>query len=191
MIAQTAELPPEKVTVHTTLMGGGFGRRYQADFVMEAAQIGKKLGKPVMVVWTREDDLQHDFCPASYHKCKGRSTRKASLTAGNISSSTSIAAKWHADEDKSRNPGVWHAVTIPYATKNLRIEYTLAHSSAPRAWSRSVESSSSGFVVESFVDELARVAGEDPLAFRLKLIGDSRTTPNLMIRIRLLSIRRD
>jgi isoquinoline 1-oxidoreductase beta subunit len=180
VIAQTAKLPPEKVTVHTTLMGGGFGRRYQADFVMEAAQIGKKLGKPVMVVWTREDDMQHDFYrPASYHKLQGAFDAEGKLAAWkHFQSSTSIAAKWHQDGDKKPEAGEFGtAVTIPYATKNLRIEYTLAHSSAPRAWWRSVESSSSGFVVESFVDELARAAGEDPLAFRLKLIGDSRTTP--------------
>jgi isoquinoline 1-oxidoreductase beta subunit len=72
VIAETAKLPPEKVIVHTTLMGGGFGRRYQADFVMEAAQVAKAAGKPVMVLWTREDDMQHDFYrPASYHKMQG------------------------------------------------------------------------------------------------------------------------
>src|SRR6266481_1377715 len=72
VIAEAAKLPPEKVIVHTTLMGGGFGRRYQADFVMEAAQVAKATGKPVMVLWTREDDMQHDFYrPASYHKMQG------------------------------------------------------------------------------------------------------------------------
>src|SRR5258708_2853151 len=59
VIAGVAQLPPEKVNVHTTLMGGGFGRRYQADFVMEAAQVAKATGKPVQVLWTREDDMQH------------------------------------------------------------------------------------------------------------------------------------
>src|SRR6266704_3878808 len=72
VIAEAAKLPPEKVIVHTMLMGGGFGRRYQADFVMEAAQVAKASGKPVMVLWTREDDMQHDFYrPASYHKLQG------------------------------------------------------------------------------------------------------------------------
>jgi isoquinoline 1-oxidoreductase subunit beta len=177
VIAEAAKLPPEKVTVHTTMMGGGFGRRYQADFVMEAAQIGKKLGKPVMVVWTREDDLQHDFYrPASYHKLQGALDKNGNLTAWkHFQSSTSIAAKWRQDGDKKPESGEFGtAMTIPYSTQNIRIEYTLAHSSAPRAWWRSVEHSSSGFVVESFVDELARKGGEDPLAFRLKLIGDAR-----------------
>jgi len=68
-VARISGLKPEAVTVHTTLMGGGFGRRYQADFVTEAAQVAKQAGKPVMLVWTREDDMTHDFYrPASYHK---------------------------------------------------------------------------------------------------------------------------
>ncbi len=180
VIAQIAKLPPEKVTVHTTLMGGGFGRRYQADFVMEAAQVAKASGKPVMVLWTREDDMQHDFYrPASYHKLQGAIDSEGKLAAWkHFQTSTSIAAKW--SQKGADDPGLGEfgtGATIPYATPNIRIEYTLAHSSAPRAWWRSVEHSSSGFVMESFVDELAHASGQDPLAFRLKLIGDSRKIP--------------
>jgi isoquinoline 1-oxidoreductase subunit beta len=180
MIAEIAKLPPEKVTVHTTLMGGGFGRRYQADFVMEAAQVAKATGKPVMVLWTREDDMQHDFYrPASYHKLLGALDGEGKLAAWkHFQTSTSIAAKW--SEKGADDPGLGEfgtGATIPYATPNIRVEYTLAHSSAPRAWWRSVEHSSSGFVMESFIDELAHAAGQDPLAFRLKLIGDSRKIP--------------
>jgi len=180
VIAQIANLPPEKVTVHTTLMGGGFGRRYQADFVMEAAQVSKATGKPVMVLWTREDDMQHDFYrPASYHKLQGALDSEGRLAAWkHFQSSTSIASKW--SQKGADDPGLDEfgtGATIPYATPNIRIEYTLAHSSAPRAWWRSVEHSSSGFVMESFIDELAHAAGQDPLAYRLKLIGDARKIP--------------
>ena len=161
-------------------MGGGFGRRYQADFVMEAAKVAKAVGKPVMVFWTREDDMQHDFYrPASYHKLQGALDGNGNLAAWkHFQTSTSIAAKW---SDKGEDdPGLGEfgtGATVPYATPNIRIEYTLAHSSAPRAWWRSVEHSSSGFVVESFVDELAAAERQDPLAFRLKLIGESRKIP--------------
>ena len=180
VIAEITKLPPEKVTVHTTLMGGGFGRRYQADFVMEAAQVAKATGKPVMVLWTREDDMQHDFYrPASYHRLQGALDSEGKLAAWkHFQTSTSIAAKW--SQKGADDPGLGEfgtGATIPYATPNIRIEYTLAHSSAPRAWWRSVEHSSSGFVMESFIDELAHAAGQDPLAFRLKLIGDSRKIP--------------
>jgi isoquinoline 1-oxidoreductase beta subunit len=180
VIAEAAKLPPEKVAVHTMLMGGGFGRRYQADFVMEAAQVAKTAGKPVMVVWTREDDLQHDFYrPASYHQCQGAVDAAGNLAAWkHFQTSTSIAAKWREKGEENAEQGEFGTgATVPYSSPNIRIEYTLAHSSAPRAWWRSVEHSSSGFVVESFVDELAAAAGQDPLEFRLKLIGESRKIP--------------
>jgi isoquinoline 1-oxidoreductase subunit beta len=180
VIAEAAKLPPEKVTVHTTLMGGGFGRRYQADFVMEAAQVAKKTDRPVMVLWTREDDMHHDFYrPASYHKCQGVVDSGGNLGAWkHFQTSTSIAAKWGAKGEESKGQGEFGTgATVPYKSPNIRIEYTLAHSSAPRAWWRSVEHSSSGFVVESFVDELASAAGQDPLEFRLKLLGEPRKLP--------------
>jgi isoquinoline 1-oxidoreductase subunit beta len=180
VIAEAAKLPPEKVIVHTTLMGGGFGRRYQADFVMEAAQVAKAAGKPVMVLWTREDDMQHDFYrPASYHKMQGALDVNGNLAAWkHFQTSTSIAAKWRQDGAEKPWEGEFGTgATLPYTTPNLRIEYTLAESSVPRAWWRSVEHSSSGFVVESFVDELAAAASQDPLAFRMKLIGGDRKIP--------------
>jgi len=181
VIAEASKLPPEKVIVHTTLMGGGFGRRYQADFVMEAAQVAtKSAGRPVMVLWTREDDMHHGFYrPASYHKMQGALDANGNLAAWkHFQTSTSIAAKW--SQEGANDPGLGEfgtGATIPYITPNLRLEYTLAESSVPRAWWRSVEHSSSGFVVESFIDELAAAAGQDPLAFRLKLIGGDRKIP--------------
>ncbi|MGC1089212.1 MAG: xanthine dehydrogenase family protein molybdopterin-binding subunit [Candidatus Acidiferrum sp.] len=180
VIAEAAKLPPEKVAVHTTLMGGGFGRRYQADFVMEGAQVAKNVGKPVMVLWTREDDMHHDFYrPASYHKLQAALDANGNLTAWkHFQTSTSIASKWSPNGAEDSGKGEFGTgATVPYSTPNLRIEYTLAHSSAPRAWWRSVEHSSSGFVVERFVNELAASAGADPVDFRLKLIGDPRKIP--------------
>jgi isoquinoline 1-oxidoreductase subunit beta len=181
IIAKVSGLPPEKVNVHTTLMGGGFGRRYQADFVMEAAQVAKATGKPVMVLWTREDDMQHDFYrPASYHRLSGLIDPQGKLTAWkHFQSSTSIAAMWEKDgNEKPEASEFATAAFIPYETPNFRVEYALAHSGVPRAWWRSVEHSSSGFVVESFVDELAAAAAADPLAFRLRLIGSDRKIPD-------------
>jgi isoquinoline 1-oxidoreductase beta subunit len=181
IIAKVSGLPPEKVIVHTTLMGGGFGRRYQADFVMEAAQVAKATGKPVMVLWTREDDMQHGFYrPASYHHFSGAIDAKGNLAAWkHFQTSTSIEAMWNPKGEEAPDKSEFAtAAFIPYQTPNYRIEYTLAKSSVPRAWWRSVEHSTSGFVVESFVDELANSAGADPLEFRLRLIGEDRKIPD-------------
>ena len=181
VIAKVSGLPHEKVNVRTTLMGGGFGRRYQGDFVMEAAQVAKATGRPVMVLWTREDDMQHDFYrPASYHRLQGVIDAQGKLAAWkHFQSSTSIAAMWNKEGgEKPEASEFGTAAFIPYQTPNFRVEYALAHSGVPRAWWRSVEHSSSGFVVERFVDELAAAAGADPLAFRLRLIGDARKIPD-------------
>jgi isoquinoline 1-oxidoreductase beta subunit len=181
IIVGISKLPRESVVVHTTLMGGGFGRRYMGDFVMEAAQVSKVTGKPVQVLWTREDDMQHDFYrPASYHKLSGAIDSQGNLAAWkHFQTSTSIDAMWSKDgEAHPENSEFATALFIPYATPNYRVEYTLAKSGVPRAWWRSVEHSSSGFIVECFVDELAAAAGADPYEFRLKLIGDDRKIPD-------------
>ena len=181
VIAGVSKLPKEKIVVHTTLMGGGFGRRYMGDFVMEAAQISKVTGKPVMVVWTRDDDMQHDFYrPASYHHFRGALDEKGQLAAWkHFQTSTSIEAMWSPKgEEQAEKSEFATAAFIPYQTPNYRVEYTLAKSGVPRAWWRSVEHSTSGFVVECFVDELATLAAADPLEFRLRLIGDDRKIPD-------------
>jgi isoquinoline 1-oxidoreductase beta subunit len=182
IIAGVTKLPHESVIVNTTLMGGAFGRRYQADFVMEAAQVAKQIpNKPVMVLWTREDDMQHDFYrPASYHRFQGAIDEDKNITAWkHFQTSTSIAAVWSKDgQEKPDQSEFATAAFIPYQTKNYRVEYTLAESGVPRAWWRSVEHSSSGFVVECFIDELAAAAGVDPLEFRLRMIGDDRKIPD-------------
>ena len=181
IIAGVSKLPKESVVVHTTLMGGGFGRRYQADFVMEAAQVAQVAGKPVMVLWTREDDMQHDFYrPASYHRFEGAVDAKGNLAAWkHFQTSTSIDAMWSPKgAETPENSEFATAAFIPYETPNFRVEYKLAQSGVPRAWWRSVEHSSSGFVVESFIDELAHAAGDDQFSFRLRLLGEDRKIPD-------------
>ena len=181
IIAGVSGLPKDKITVHTTLMGGGFGRRYMADFVMEAAQVSKQTGRPVMVLWTREDDMQHDFYrPASYHHFSGALDGQGNIAAWkHFQTSTSIDAMWSPKgKEHPENSEFATAAFIPYQTPNYRVEYTLAESGVPRAWWRSVEHSTSGFVVESFVDELATAAGADPLEFRLRSIGSDRKIPD-------------
>jgi isoquinoline 1-oxidoreductase beta subunit len=170
-VAQVLGLKPDKVVVHTTLMGGGFGRRYMADFPAEVAQIAKVVGKPVQLLWTREDDMTHDFYrPATCHRMRGAVDAKGRPVAWfHTLASTSIRGYWdpHAAPEQQEVGG---AKEMPYAIPNVRLEFNGVTSAVPRAWWRSVENSFNGFAVESFIDELAVAAGQDPVRFRKSLL---------------------
>jgi isoquinoline 1-oxidoreductase subunit beta len=175
--AQAVGLPPKSVTVHTTLMGGGFGRRFQADFGVEAAQVSKAVGKPVQVVWTREDDMAHDFYrPASCHHLSAAfdSSGQAAAWRHHICS-TSIGAFWGGKPEGQEVAG---AAEVPYSVPNILVEYAPVATSVPRAWWRSVENSFNGFAVESFIDEVAAEMKKDPLQLRLELLSGDRKIPN-------------
>ncbi len=170
-VASVLGLKPDKVIVHTTLMGGGFGRRYMADFPAEVAQIAKVVGKPVQLVWTREDDMTHDFYrPATCHRMQGAVDAQGRPVAWfHTLASTSIRGYWDpkADPAEGESGG---ARQVPYAIPNVRLEFNGVTSAVPRAWWRSVEHSFNGFAVESFIDELAAAAGQDPVQFRRSLL---------------------
>lgn len=171
-VAKVCGLKPPSVVVNTTLMGGGFGRRYHTDFGVEAAQVSKAIGKPVQVVWTREDDIQHDFYrPTFHHRLAASLDDSGKITAWRHRlSSTSIALFWRPTP-KPEEQEIGGALWPPYAMTNFRIEYAPATTGIPVMWWRSVEEGSSGFVVESFIDELAAAARIDPLEYRLRLMG--------------------
>jgi len=171
-VAHVLGLTPDKVIVHTTLMGGGFGRRYMADFPAEAAQIAKVVGKPVQLVWSREDDMTHDFYrPAACHQMRGAVDASGQPVAWfDTMSSIPISGQWHPEEHPE-NDESGGARQMPYAIPNVRMEYNPAASAVPRAWWRSVEHSLNGFAVESFIDELAAAAGKDPFEFRKALLA--------------------
>ncbi len=172
-VAKILDLKPPKVVVHTTLMGGGFGRRYMADYPAEAAQIAKVVGKPVQLVWSREDDMTHDFYrPAACHQLRGAVDRDGHpLVWSHSLASTSIGAYWDPPEkSEPENSEVGGAKQMPYAIPNMRLEYNAVPSSVPPLWWRSVEHSFNGFVVESFIDELAAAAKKDPVQFRKALL---------------------
>ena len=176
LISKVSGLTPDKIKVHTTLMGGGFGRRYQGDFFMEAAQIAKEAKAPVQLVWTREDDMQHDFYrPAAYHKfAAALDAQGAPVAWHDRMTSTSITSFWEPESKKPEDSEIEGASNLPYAIPNIRVEYTPAKMRTPVSWWRSVEHSINGFAVESFLDELAAVAKVDPLAFRQKLLAEPR-----------------
>lgn len=171
-VAKVLDLKPEKVIVHTTFMGGAFGRRYMADYPAEGAQIAKVVGKPVQLVWSREDDMTHDFYrPAACHQMKGAvDSSGRPLAWSHTIASTSIEAYWHPEGGKPESSEVGGAEQMPYAIPNVRLEYNPVDSAVPPLWWRSVEHSFNGFAVECFIDELAAAAGQDPVRFRKSLL---------------------
>jgi isoquinoline 1-oxidoreductase beta subunit len=179
VVTQVLGLPRKSVVVHTTLMGGGFGRRYQTDFGVEAAQVSKAVGKPVQVVWTREDDMAHDFYrPASCHHLSAAfdSAGQPAAWRHHICS-TSIRAFWGGKPEQQEVSG---AAEVPYSVPNIRVEYAPVATSVPRAWWRSVENSFNGFAVESFIDEVAAEMQKDPLQLRLELLNGDRKIANVL-----------
>jgi len=153
-------------------MGGAFGRRYMADYPAEGAQIAKVVGKPVQLVWSREDDMTHDFYrPAACHRMKGAvDSNGRPLAWSHTIASTSIEAYWHPEAGKPEASEVGGAEQMPYAIPNMRLEYNPVESAVPPLWWRSVEHSFNGFAVECFIDELAAAAGKDPVQFRKTLL---------------------
>ncbi len=179
VMQQVTGLPPDKITVHTTYMGGGFGRRYQADFAIECAQIAKRVGKPVQLVWSREDDMTHDFYrPASYHRVSGAVDEKGNIVAWRHRSTSTSIADWWNPKESPESSELGSTLQMPYLAQNYKLEYAPAKSGVPRAWWRSVEASVIGFVMESYMDELAHAAKTDPYEFRMAKLGSDRLVKN-------------
>jgi isoquinoline 1-oxidoreductase beta subunit len=162
-------LPAEKVHIVTTYLGGGFGRRGEADFVTDAVETSKAVAKPVKVVWTREDDMQHDFYrPVTYVKVSAAVDASGKPTAFQLrmvqqSLMKRIGGLPPNGVDFISLDG---AANLPYDIPSIRVEYIEADPGIPFGFWRSVGASVTGFVVEGFIDELAAAAGEDPFEFR-------------------------
>ena len=175
IVSKVAGIPADKVQVHATFLGGGFGRRYQADFPTEATQIAKRVNRPVQLVWSREDDMTHDFYrPASYHRMNGAVDAQGNITAWHHKYTSTPISEWFAPQAAPESSELGLCSQLPYLTKSYKLEYTPAKSFVPRAWWRSVEASVVGFVLESYLDELAHAAGMDPYEFRLRVLGEDR-----------------
>lgn len=174
--AQVAGVPEERVRVHTTYLGGGFGRRFEMDFVEDALLLSKEVGAPVKAVWSREDDTRHDhYRPASHHVLRAALDGRGRPVAWSHRMVVpSIMKRFfpQAIQNGVDTEAVEGAVGMPYAVPNVRVEYHDADVGVPVGFWRSVNHTHNGFVVESFVDELARTAGADPFEYRRSLLGD-------------------
>jgi isoquinoline 1-oxidoreductase beta subunit len=173
--AKAAGLPVEKVIVNNHLLGGGFGRRLEPDMVVAAVRIAKHVDGPVKVVWTREEDIQHDIYRPIY-----RDTIAATLSEGKIAgwkyrvTGSAILARWlpPAFQKGIDIDAIDAAVDMPYDIPNFHVEYVQAEPPAvPTGFWRGVGPNNNVFAVECFMDELARKAGKDPVDFRRSMLG--------------------
>jgi isoquinoline 1-oxidoreductase beta subunit len=173
-VAGALGIDKKDVICHVTLLGGGFGRKSKPDYVAEAAVLSKKLGKPVKVVWNREDDLRCDYyhsVAAVYHKAaldaRGRPTAWLSRSAfPPIASTFDPKARYGLGFEYDMGFS-----DLPYTVANLRAESGPAENHVRIGWFRAVANNYHAFAASSFVDELARAAGRDPLEYLLDLIG--------------------
>lgn len=170
---QLTGFPKEKVNVHTTFLGGGFGRRIDVDFIVQAIQISKAVGKPVKLIWTREDDMTHDFYrPVSLHTLSaGLDERGMPVALKFRLTSQSVTARlFPAFVKDGLEPFMTEAAVTPYQIGNMTVENAIIDSGVRVGYWRSVSHALNAFANESFVDEMAHAAGKDPLAFRTALI---------------------
>lgn len=180
-LSQRMGVPPERVSVNMTFLGGGFGRKAFTDYPYEAALISKEMKAPVQVVWTREDDMTAGpYRPGAFYACKGGldaagkilafQARRASQGMGAGSESGAGYSPVSYNEGYMDGLAKNYLASIPHYSF---AEVTIA-SPIPTMWWRSVDASTNGFAVESFIDELAHAAGKDPLEFRRAHFADAR-----------------
>jgi isoquinoline 1-oxidoreductase beta subunit len=179
--AKVTGLPPEKVAVHNQLLGGGFGRRLDVDGTEKSVRIAQRVDGPVKVVWTREEDIQHDYYRPIYYDRITATLKDGEINAWNDRiTGSSVMARWFplgyqhgVDID-----GVDSAIDEPYDIPNMRVEFVRHEPpEIPTGFWRGVGPNNNVFAIESFIDELARKAGKDPIDFRLPMLA--RKTPRL------------
>jgi isoquinoline 1-oxidoreductase beta subunit len=176
--AKTTGLPLDKVMVHNHLIGGGFGRRLEIDGVTRAVQIAMQVDGPVKVVWTREEDIQHDmYRPYWFDRFSaGLDANGTPVAWSHRFAGSSVAARFQPPwfKDGLDADSVDGATNLAYALPNVRVEYLRVEPpGVPTAFWRSVGPSHNVFVTESFIDELAAVAKQDPVTYRRALLDKS------------------
>src|SRR5262245_53226044 len=194
--AKVTGLPPERVRVHNHLLGGGFGRRLEVDFIVRAVEIAKQVPSPVKVVWTREEDIQHDMYRPYYYDriAAGLDEHGKPIAWTHQITGSSIMARVTSElfpktVKVMRAAGLHNVIAMvrgldvdavdgaaapPYALPNIRVEYVRQEPSGiPTAFWRGVGPTHNIFVVESFIDELAAIAKQDPFEYRRALLDKS------------------
>ena len=180
-VSNLLDIKLEKVKINVTFLGGGFGRKAKPDFVLEAAWLSKETGSPIQVIWTREDDIKHSY----YHAISAQFLKAALAEDGKVKAWLHRTA--YPSITSTFMPGIVHGagveyqqgmVNLPYEIENLRFENGEAPAHLRIGWLRSVYNIIHGFSINVFVDELAVEAKQDPLEFRLNLLGSDRIYPS-------------
>lgn len=182
--AKALGIDADKVELHVTYLGGGFGRRYSTDFVTQAATLARETGgAPVQLFWSREEDMAHDFYrPAYVARCRAGFDAAGALVAWQtVTAGSSMGAPSLMD---TATDGAWNTA---YAFPNARVAHVPVESAMPTGVWRSVAHSQNGFFVESFIDECAAAAGKDPVAFRAALLAKDERHLRVLRRVAELS----
>jgi isoquinoline 1-oxidoreductase subunit beta len=178
-VATAIGLDPDHVKVNVTLMGGGFGRRLEHDYAVEAALVSKAINAPVKVIWTREDDMRFStYRPASFHTLSAKIDSAgfpAVLTHRIVS--PSISGQKGQPTPGNVDPDLPDEAGPVYGIPNYEIDYEMTETPVPLGWMRSVYALQAAFALESFIDELAAAAKKDPLEYRLHLLGKDQDLP--------------
>ncbi len=183
MAAAITGLKPEQITIKTTFLGGGFGRRIDCDYMAQAVEISKTIGKPVKLVWTREDDMTHDFYrPASLTEMSAGLDASGKPTTLSLKmSSPSVTMRLFPQIVKDGvDPLQTEAILVPYDIPNQAVS-TVIHDTGLRVgYLRSVSHALNVFANESFMDELAAAAGKDPYEYRMELLAKQPRFANVL-----------
>jgi isoquinoline 1-oxidoreductase beta subunit len=172
-VAQAIGLDPDQVKVNVTLMGGGFGRRLEHDYGVEAALVSKAANAPVKVLWTREDDMRNStYRPASYHQLSALVDGQGWPVAfSHRIVAPSISGQKGLPTPNGIDPDLPDEAALIYSLPSALLEYVMTETPVPLGWMRSVYALQAGFASESFIDELAAAAKKDPLEYRMHLLS--------------------
>jgi isoquinoline 1-oxidoreductase beta subunit len=181
-VAAALKVKPEDITLKTTYLGGGFGRRLELDFIVQAAEISKAVNKPVKLLWTREEDMTHD-----YYRPVGVNQLKAGLDANGMPvamhfkvASQSVTQRAFGLPKDTLDPFMAEAAVTGYNIPNTQHDLVIHDSGMRVGYWRAVSHSMNAFANESFIDELAKAAGQDPYAYRMKMLAGKPRFANVL-----------